>query len=135
MKIFIYNKVIGSCHEKKKDFCIKNGECVLNVECIKLTLIHSYAVASRETLSVHVREIDTVVQESAVSSLTLEIAKTPRHHFNLFTSARRSLTSLLLPFSISFSFRAGTRAPHPCCSCLAVSENVKYRPAQLASNN
>jgi len=67
----------------------------LNVECVKLTLTQlRHCIA----LSVHVREIDIVVQESAVSSLTLEIAKTPRHHFNLFTSARRSLSRSLSPF-------------------------------------
>lgn len=93
-----------------------------------------YIVASRKTPNIH-----TAIQESAVSSLALEIAKTPRHHFNLFTSARCSLFEIFLSLSLfhpSFSLSTEeTRAPHPCCSYPAVSENVKYRPAQLASNN
>lgn len=102
----------------------------LNIKYTRFTFTY-YVVASRETSNIHVRAIDTAVQESAVSSLALEIAKTPRHHFNLFTSARCSLFEIS-PF---LSFHAGTRASHPCCSYPAVSENVKYRPAQLASNN
>lgn len=43
----------------------------LNAERVKLSLSLTYAVASRETLSVHVREIDTMVQESLPFPLSL----------------------------------------------------------------
>lgn len=95
----------------------------LNVECVKLTLSQLRRCIAPKRLAFHVREIDvggTGIRR--VSSLTLEIAKTPRHHFNLFTSARRSLSGPL-PSPI----------PFPSLSAREHAHRILVAPASLSA--
>jgi len=107
--------------QEKKFLKDKRRRKHLNAESNPISSrLFSYVIASRETLSVHVRAINTVLQKSAISSLAFKIAKTSRHHFNLFTSSAPStLPSLFSSLFPSLFPRGNTRAASllllPCC--------------------